>query len=64
DVVKAQKGRFQQGDLLFQERIAMAVKKGNSSVTSQVNAGLAALLSNGTYAKLSKQYFGQDIRCK
>lgn len=42
----------------------MAVKKGNGSVTSQLNAGLKALQSNGTYAKLSKQYFGQDIRCK
>jgi polar amino acid transport system substrate-binding protein len=64
DVVKAQKGKLQLGDLLFQERIAMAVKKGNSSLLTQLNAGLGTALKDGAYAKLSKQYFGSDIRCK
>lgn len=64
DLVKAQKGKVVQGDLLFSERIAMAVKKGNSSLLKELNAELAKALTNGTYAKISNQYFGQDIRCK
>jgi polar amino acid transport system substrate-binding protein len=64
DVVKAQKGKLQLGDLLFQEKIAMAVKKGNSSLLTQLNSGLAAVQKNGVYAKLSQPYFGSDIRCK
>lgn len=64
EVVKAQKPKLQLGDLLFQERIAMAVKKGNSSLLTQLNSGLAAVQKNGVYAKLSQQYFAQDVRCK
>ncbi|GGJ84723.1 ABC transporter substrate-binding protein [Deinococcus aquiradiocola] len=64
DVVKAQKGKLQVGELLFQEKIAMAVKKGNSSLVKELNSSLATLQSNGVYAKLSQSYFGSDIRCK
>ena len=64
DLVKAQKGKVVQGEMLFKERIAMAVKKGNSSLLKELNAALAKALSNGTYAKISSQYFGQDVRCK
>ncbi|GGK12833.1 amino acid ABC transporter substrate-binding protein [Deinococcus malanensis] len=64
DLVKAQKGKVVQGDMLFRERIAMAVKKGNSSLLKELNAALAKSQANGTYAKLSNQYFGQDVRCK
>ncbi|WP_221088574.1 ABC transporter substrate-binding protein [Deinococcus aquaedulcis] len=64
DLVKAQKGKLQQGDMLFSERIGMAVKKGNSGLLKELNAALAKALSNGTYAKISSKYFGQDIRCK
>ncbi|WP_291425380.1 ABC transporter substrate-binding protein [Deinococcus sp.] len=64
DAVKAQKGKLVQGDLLFSEKNGMAVKKGNSTLLREVNADLAKVQSSGTYAKLSNQYFGQDIRCK
>ncbi|PTA69561.1 ABC transporter substrate-binding protein [Deinococcus arcticus] len=64
DLVKAQKGKLQQGDMLFSERIGMAVKKGNSGLLKELNAALAKALANGTYAKISNKYFGQDIRCK
>lgn len=64
DLVKAQNGKLQQGDMLYAEKIAMAVKKGNSSLVKELNAELATAMSNGTYAKLSNQYFKQDIRCK
>lgn len=64
DLVKAQKGKLVQGALLFNERIGMAVKKGNSSLVKELNSALAGAMQDGTYAKLSGQYFGQDIRCK
>lgn len=64
DLVKAQKGKVKQGALLFNERIAMAVKKGNTSLLKELNAALAKSQTNGSYAKLSEQYFGQDVRCK
>lgn len=62
--VKSQKGKLVQGAVVFQERNGMAMQKGNTSLEKQVNAALATLLKNGTYAKISQQYFGQDIRCK
>lgn len=64
DLVKAQKGKVTQGALLFNERIAMAVKKGNSSLLKELNAALAKSQQSGSYAKLSQQYFGQDVRCR
>lgn len=64
DAIKASGGKLKQGDLLFQEKIAMAVKKGNDSLLKELNASLSKLENNGVYAKLSNQYFGQDIRCK
>ncbi|RJF71187.1 amino acid ABC transporter substrate-binding protein [Deinococcus cavernae] len=64
DLIKAQKGKLQQGDMLYSEKIAMAVKKGNSSLLKELNAELAKAQSNGAYAKISNQYFKQDIRCK
>ena len=64
DAVKASGGKIVQGNLLFNEKIAMAVKKGNSSLLKELNATLTKLESNGEYAKLSNQYFGEDIRCR
>ncbi|AKH15879.1 MULTISPECIES: ABC transporter substrate-binding protein [Deinococcus] len=64
DLVKAQKGKVVQGSLLFNEKIGMAVKKGNSSLVKELNAALAKAMSDGTYAKLSGKYFGTDVRCK
>ncbi|GBF04329.1 extracellular solute-binding protein [Deinococcus aerius] len=64
DLVKAQKGKLVQGALLFNERIGMAVKKGNSSLLKELNSALAKAMQDGTYAKISGEYFGQDIRCR
>ncbi|MEF2277706.1 ABC transporter substrate-binding protein [Deinococcus sp. YIM 134068] len=64
DLVKAQKGKLVQGELLFNERIAMAVKKGNTSLLKELNAALDQALSSGTYVKVSGKYFSQDIRCR
>jgi polar amino acid transport system substrate-binding protein len=64
ELVKAQKGKVVQGALLFNERIGMAVQKGNASLLKELNAALTKSLSDGSYAKLSGKYFGQDVRCK
>ena len=64
DAVKSMKGKLVQGNLLFQEKIAMAVKKGNEGLLKELNATLSQLETNGSYAKLSSTYFGQDIRCR
>lgn len=51
------------GDFLFVEKIAGAVKKNNTGLVDAVNKATAALMADGTYTALSKQYFGEDIRC-
>ena len=43
---------------------AMAVAKGNTALLTAVNKALKTVQGNGTYAKISKSYFGQDIRCR
>jgi polar amino acid transport system substrate-binding protein len=52
------------GDFLFIERIASAVAKGNTSLAGEINKALAAIQADGTYATISKKWFGDDIRCK
>ncbi|WP_027482190.1 ABC transporter substrate-binding protein [Deinococcus pimensis] len=64
DAIKATAGKLQQGDLLFQEKIGMAVAKNNPTLVTGLNSALAAVQKDGTYAKISQKYFGQDIRCK
>ncbi|WP_420596729.1 ABC transporter substrate-binding protein [Deinococcus sp.] len=64
DAVEASGGKIVQGSLLFNEKIAMAVKKGNTSLLKELNTTLGKLENDGTYAKLSNQYFGEDVRCR
>lgn len=52
------------GDFLFVERIAPAVAKGNTGLAAEVNKALAALMADGSYAKISTKWFQEDIRCK
>jgi polar amino acid transport system substrate-binding protein len=52
------------GDFVFVERIACAVKKGNTSLESAVNKALAELMSDGTYEAISKKWMQEDIRCR
>jgi polar amino acid transport system substrate-binding protein len=56
--------KLQISALLTTERIAIAVKKGNTNLLNAINESLAALYTDGTYAKLSQKYFGADIRCQ
>ncbi|MGC8968178.1 MAG: ABC transporter substrate-binding protein [Thermus sp.] len=55
---------LQLGELLFQERVAMAVAKGNKGVLDALNRALADLMKDGTYAQISKKWFGEDVRCR
>lgn len=52
------------GELLFTERIAAATAKGNTGLARAWNDALAASLADGSYAALSKRYFGEDVRCR
>ncbi len=57
-------GTLQLGELLFQERVAMAVAKGNKGLLDALNQALADLMKDGTYAQISKKWFGEDVRCR
>lgn len=52
------------GELVFQERVAMAVAKGNKGLLDALNRALAELMQDGTYARISQKWFGEDVRCK
>jgi polar amino acid transport system substrate-binding protein len=55
---------LQRGELLFIERIAFAVKKGNRELRAATNKALADVLADGTYKAISEKYFKEDIRCR
>jgi polar amino acid transport system substrate-binding protein len=52
------------GDFLFVERIASAVARGNTGLAGEISKALAAIQADGSYATISKKWFGEDIRCK
>lgn len=51
------------GKFLFVERIAAAIKKGNSTLSAAYDKALMELMADGTYQSLSEKYFKGDIRC-
>lgn len=51
-------------DAIFEEKIAMAVKKGNSELLAKINESLHKIIADGRYKTLSNRYFGSDISCK
>lgn len=51
------------GRFLFIERIAAAIKKGNTSLADAYDKALGELMADGTYKTLSEKYFKSDIRC-
>jgi polar amino acid transport system substrate-binding protein len=65
DLAKKQPSlKLQLGDTLIEEKVAMAVAKGNTALLSRVNQAFFRIERDGTYARLSAKYFGQDIGCK
>lgn len=51
------------GDYLFSEKVASAVKNNNDSLAAAYDTTLADMQSDGTYEKISKKWFNEDIRC-
>lgn len=49
------------GDLLFEEKIGAAVKKGNQELLDEINRALEVIIENGTYEELSNKWFGENI---
>lgn len=49
------------GDLIFEEKIGAAVKKGNQELLDEINRALEAIIENGIYEELSEKWFGESI---
>ena len=54
---------FKLGEMVFVEKIAAAVSKGNTGLADAWNKALAATLADGSYAAVSQKYFNEDVRC-
>lgn len=52
------------GDFLFVERVAAALKKGNTSLAGAYDKALAEIMADGTYKAISEKYLKDDVRCK
>lgn len=65
DAIKANpKAQLVLGEMIFEEKIAMAVSKGNTQLRDALNGALSNVLADGRYKTLSEKYFALDIRCK
>lgn len=49
-------------DSFKKEFYGIAVKKGNTELLKKINAGLAAIKTDGTYDKIYKSYFGEQSK--
>jgi len=50
--------------VVVEDRVASAVKKGETELADAISKALAQIIENGTYAQISKRWFGIDISCK
>ncbi len=55
--------RLIMGEMLFEEKVAMAVSKGNTALKEKINTALSDLTKDGTYLKISQKYFNEDVSC-
>lgn len=49
------------GEPLYTEEPAFAVDEGNAGLVKELNDALEDIVDDGTYAKISEKWFGQDI---
>lgn len=49
------------GDLIMEEKIGAAVRKGNQELLDEINRALDEIIENGTYDELSNKWFGESI---
>ena len=54
---------FKLGELVFVEKVASAVAKGNTGLADAWSKALAETIADGSYAAVSKKYFEEDVRC-
>lgn len=59
-----QQGKILIGETISNEQNAGAVARGNTALLGALDSTLKTLMADGTYAKISQKWFGQDIRCK
>lgn len=59
-----QQGKIIIGETISNEQNAGAVAKGNKALHDALQDALKKVMNDGTYAKISQQWFGTDIRCK
>ncbi|PLP60107.1 amino acid ABC transporter substrate-binding protein [Mesorhizobium loti] len=50
--------------VLIQDQVASAVKKDELELSAAISDALAQIVTNGTYAQISKRWFDADISCK
>lgn len=62
--IKAKYPNIKISEKLDQEKIGISMNKKNTELLGKVNAALASIMQDGTYTKISKKWFGTDIRCK
>ncbi|NMM91011.1 amino acid ABC transporter substrate-binding protein [Rhodococcus sp. SRB_17] len=62
-IAKNPNAGFKLGEMVFIERIAAAVAKGNTGLADAWNKALAATMADGSYAAVSQKYFHEDVRC-
>jgi len=49
------------GDVIYNETIAVAIKKGDDSLRQAINKALYEIIEDGDYAKVSNKYFDKNI---
>lgn len=50
------------GDLLYEEKMGIALRQGNPELKKAINAALAAMKEDGTYHAVSMKWLGLDVR--
>ncbi|MFZ6048171.1 ABC transporter substrate-binding protein [Pseudomonas sp. CR3202] len=50
------------GELLYPEKMGIAVRKDSPELKAAINAALAEITANGTYSGISQKWLGTDIR--
>lgn len=59
-----EEARLQLGEVILPQENAMVIAKGNKPLQDAINGALRDIMADGTYMKLLKNYFDEDIRCK
>lgn len=49
------------GDFIYKETIAVAIRKEDDTLRQAINQALEKMISDGSYAEISKKYFGRNI---